>query len=72
MNFFDFIVDFFSSLWLMLSNFISGIQTALTVMITASTFPLQLASFCSPLIFTSIIIVVSLGIIKLMLGWGNN
>ena len=72
LNFFDAIVEFFSALWMMIQNIVTGTLTILQILPSVVGLPFALAPFVSSLIYASIGIVVSIGIIKLILGWGNS
>lgn len=69
--FFDSIIEFFDMLWTFISNLVSGITTAISVVATAITLPPFLAGFLPSFVATSVIVVGSLGVIKLIVGWGN-
>lgn len=70
-NFFSSIIDFFSMVWNFVSNMISGLITAISVLLSAVTLPPLLVGFVPSVISTSILVVGSIGVIKLIVGWGN-
>lgn len=70
-DFFDSIIDFFNMLWTFISNIISGIATAISVLSSAITLPPLLVGFVPSFISTSILVVGSIGVVKLIVGWGN-
>lgn len=57
--------------WNFLSNMISGLITAISVLLSAVTLPPTLLGFVPGIIGTSILVVGSIGVIKLIVGWGN-
>lgn len=71
-NFFDTIVNFFTLLWDMINNTISSIINLIAVVNTGVTIPLKLVSVVPGFIGSSILLVVGIGILKLLLGWGNS
>lgn len=72
LNFFDAIVEFFSALWMMIQNIVTGTLTILQILPSVVGLPFALAPFVPALIYASVGIVVSIGVIKLILGWGNS
>lgn len=63
--------DMLQSAWSMLLNFFSGIVTMLSVTIEAVTLPTLLVQFVPSFLSASVLIVASIAIVKLILGWGN-
>lgn len=57
--------------WNFVSNMISGLITAISVLLSAVTLPPMLVGFVPSVISTSILVVGSIGVIKLIVGWGN-
>ncbi len=57
--------------WNFVSNMISGLITAISVLLSAVTLPPFLVGFVPGIIGTSILVVGSIGVIKLIVGWGN-
>lgn len=72
MNFFDSIVSFFSAVWSFITNFIESIIIMLQTVNNVVALPLTLVGMVSPVIGTCILIVAAIGILKLILGWGNS
>lgn len=72
LNFFDSIVDFFSSIWQMVINLVTGLINALVIVSSAVSLPPQLLMYVPSFIGASITIVLGVGITKLILGWGNS
>lgn len=70
-NFFSSVDDFISTICNFISNFISGIVTAISVLLSAVTLPPALTGFVPSVLSTSIMVVGSIGVIKLIVGWGN-
>lgn len=70
-NFFSSIIDFFSMVWNFISNLISGLITAISVLLSAVTLPPFLVGFVPSVISTSLLVVGSIGVLKLIVGWGN-
>lgn len=71
-NFFDSIIDFFSSLWQMISNMFSGLITMINVLVQTITIPFSLSTLVPSFVYTCIGIVSAIGIVKLLVGWGNS
>ena len=71
-NFFSSVVEFFSVVWNFISNIISSTITAFSVIYSSLVIPQALRGFVPAFIGASIFIVSGIGIIKLILGWGNN
>lgn len=71
-GFFDTIVDFFDTIWQFITNFITGLINAIVIVTQSTAIPLQLLVYVPSFIFTSITIVVAIGIVKLLVGWGNS
>lgn len=71
-SFFDTIVDFFDTIWQFITNFITGLINAIFIITTATSIPLQLLVYVPSFIFTAITIVVAIGVVKLIVGWGNS
>lgn len=72
LNFFDMIADFFSFLLQFILNIISGTINAIQIVSSALSVPFQLTGLVSGIIGASIFLVVGLGVVKLLLGWGNS
>lgn len=70
-EFFNAVIDFFDMIWNFLSNLVSGLVTAFSVLSSALTLPPVLVGFVPGIIGTSILVVGSIGVIKLIVGWGN-
>lgn len=72
LNFFDMIADFFTSIWQMIINLISSMTNAVLIISSACSLPVQLLAFVPGIVGASITIVFAVGIVKLILGWGNS
>lgn len=72
LNFFDMIADFFTSLWQMVVNLVTGLVNALLIVSSAVTLPPQLMALVPSFISASITLVLGVGIVKLIVGWGNS
>lgn len=70
-SFFDTIIDFFDTIWQFLTNIITGMINAIVIVTQATAIPLQLLVYVPSFIFTSITIVLAIGVVKLIVGWGN-
>lgn len=71
MSFVNAIWDMLQSAWDMLLNFFSGIVTMLSVTVSAVTLPAQLSLYVPSFLSACVLIVGSISIVKLILGWGN-
>lgn len=71
-NFFDQIVDWFEVIFNMISNTLGAILDFFMILSSAIKVPFQLMPFVHPLVGTSILIVASIGIVKLLLPGGSN
>ena len=71
-KFFDSLMDFIFTIWNLVVNSISSLINAIVVVTQATTVPLQLISYVPAVIGASITLVVGIGVIKLVLGWGNS
>lgn len=70
--FFDYLVDFFATVWQMITNMINGSLTAIEIVISSIYVPFALAPLVPGVIYSCIAVVTSIGVIKLILGWGNS
>lgn len=71
-KFFDSLMDFIFTIWNLVVNTISSLINAIVVVTQATTVPLRLISYVPAVIGASITLVVAIGVIKLVLGWGNS
>ncbi len=71
-KFFDSFMDFVTTIWNLVVNTISSLINAIVIVTQASTVPLQLLAYVPSVIGASITLVVAIGIVKLLLGWGNS
>lgn len=71
-KFFDWIVNVFSTLFQMLTNIVTGMYNAIVIVSQSMSLAYVLIPYIPSFIATSIYIVVAIGIIKLILGWGNS
>lgn len=70
-NFFRSITDFFTSVWSLISNFCVSMFQALLLVAEVPSSAFRLIPFVPAVIGSSIAIVVAVGAVKLILGWGN-
>lgn len=70
-SFFSTVVDFFAMIWDFVSNLLSSMVTAMEVLLKAVTLPPMLVGFVPSIIASSMLIVGSVGMVKLIVGWGN-
>ena len=70
-SFFDTVVDFFDTIWQFFTNIITGLINAIMIVTQATSIPLRLLVYVPSFIFTAISIVLAVGVIKLIVGWGN-
>lgn len=71
LNFFGSIVDFFQSIWSFLTNLVSSLLTALTLLQQLPLFTTSLLGLVPGVLGSCIAVVVAIGIVKLIVGWGN-
>lgn len=71
-DFFTWIIDFFEKIFMLISNFIDSLLQLGLILQQAVLIPPLLLGFVPGLIGASIGAVASIGVIKLLLGWGNN
>ena len=71
-KFFDSLMDFIFTIWNLVVNTISSLINAIVVVTQATRVPLRLISYVPAVIGASITLVVAIGVIKLVLGWGNS
>lgn len=71
MNFFNAILDFFTNIYSFLSNMISSLLNASMLISYLPTFMVTLTGFVPSVIGASVTAVLAIGVIKLILGWGN-
>lgn len=71
-NFFTSFWDALSTLWQMLMNFFSGIIVMFQVVIASLSLPQYFIMLVPSFIGASVLIVLSIGVVKLILGWGNS
>ena len=72
LNFFDAIVSFFNAIWQFLSNLVSSTLLAIQVISLSLAIPVWLVGFVPAVIGSCIVVVAAIGVIKLILGWGNS
>lgn len=72
LNFFDMIGDFFASLWQMVVNLVSGLVNAILIVSSSIQLPIRLLLYVPSFIGASITLVLAVGVIKLIIGWGNS
>lgn len=71
MNFFNAILDFLQNAFLFLGNIINSTLNAVLLIGNLPTFITVLIGFVPPALGASLTVVLAVGIVKLVLGWGN-
>ena len=71
MNFFNAILDFLYNGMLFIGNIINSTLNATLLIANLPAFTATLIGFLPPAIGASVSIVLAVGIVKLVLGWGN-
>lgn len=71
-SFFDWIVAFAENVGDYLINTINSIANILSLIVEMTSFPFRIQGFLPPVIATCILVVCSVGIAKLIVGWGNS
>lgn len=71
-NFFRSVTDFFASIWTLLSNLLSSMFQAIQIVTQVPVAGVTLIPFVPAVLGTCITIVLAVGIVKLILGWGNS
>lgn len=72
MDFFSSIFEFFSAIWNVLLNVFNSMGTLFTILMNVITVPNLLVGVLPAFIYTSMLIVIGVGVVKVILGWGNN
>lgn len=67
-SFFDSIIAFFSFFWTFLRSLVEGLLLFCSVMSSALTLPVLWAGYVPGIIYSSVLIVVSVAVIKLIVG----
>lgn len=70
-TFFTSITDFFNAAWTFVSNMVSSMLNAFTLIQSTILFTAELPAYLPGILGASVSIVVALGLLKLVLGWGN-
>ncbi len=71
-NFFNVILDFIRNAFTFLSNIIDSTLNAALLIANIPSFLIYLSGFVPSIIGASIMIVLAVGVVKLILGWGNS
>lgn len=71
LQFFESIADFLATAWQMVINFFSSLVTAIDVVTNAALMPHFILFYVPSFIGSCILMVLSIGVIKLLVGWGN-
>lgn len=71
MDFFDWIVNFFETIYSLVVNLVNSIFTLLGVVYSSLNLPAFILPVVPPIIGASISAVLGIGIAKLIVGWGN-
>lgn len=72
LNFFDAIGDFFLNIIYFIGNIINSLLNAVLFLAYAPGIVTYLVGFVPSIIGTSLLLVLSIGVVKLVLGWGNS
>ena len=72
LDFFDWIVAFFENIGQIVYNSIENLIHMFGVLLSIQWVPAVLGSYVPTFLATSVITVTAIGVIKLVLGWGNN
>lgn len=62
----------FETLWNLITNVVTGLTTFLSVVFHSLTLPPQLILYLPSFLSASVMAVVSIAVIKLIIGWGNS
>ncbi len=71
MGFFDSVIDFFTSIWTFITNFVQSLITAILLLSQSISLTTYLTAYVFPLLGSCIIAVAAVAAIKLIVGWGN-
>lgn len=66
------LIDFLNQIGSFFSNFLNSTVQALTLVADAVIYPTIIAGWVFPTLASCVIIVASVAIVKLILGWGNS
>ena len=69
--FFDSITSFLSMIGSMITNMVSSLFTGLQILLSVQTIPGLITPIVPAIVGSCIWIVFGIGIVKLLLGWGN-
>lgn len=72
LDFFGWIVTFFENIWTIVENFFSNFLQMLSLLLNITTTYYMFSTFIPSVIYASMSIVILVGAIKLVLGWGNS
>lgn len=72
LDFFGWIVTFFENIWVIVENFFSNFLQMLSLLLNITTTYYMFSTFIPSVIYASMSIVILVGAIKLVLGWGNS
>lgn len=71
MNFFQSLIDYVQAFFSYLINIIENLITAVGLLIQLPTIVNTLVGYVPPIIGTCCIVIVSVAVVKLIVGWGN-
>lgn len=71
-KFFSFLEEVITTLWDLITNVVTGIVNAYFIIQNSVSLPIAILPYVPSFVFTSITIVVAVGVIKLIIGWGNS
>lgn len=72
MNFFKAVQEFFDQIGMFITNVVSSLLNAVLLIGNLPSFMEVLIGFVPPIIGASLTAVLAIGIVKLVLGWGNS
>ena len=72
MSFIETLFSAFETLWNLITNVVTGLTTFLSVVFHSLTLPPQLTLYLPSFLSASVMAVVSIAVIKLIIGWGNS
>lgn len=71
-NFFDWITNFFENAWSIISNHFNNLILVLNTVYHIQTIPSFFIGLLPGFLYTFFVIIVAVGVVKLLLGWGNS
>ena len=71
MNFFDSLIEILTAIGTYLVNLVTNVIVAMEALAVLPSVAVYLQGFLPTILSTSMLIVLAIGVIKLILGWGN-